>query len=110
MNRHQKTDKGLGGPAAGPDAGALAEQCFLDQGYRVGREPSDWTLGPAEREVQRLLIDGWAKAATEMAPECAAAIVQWHTRRLSHVESDQSRIVVGHDDVAAWPSDVTAVL
>ena len=32
MNRHQKTDKGLGGPAAGPDAGAVAEQCF-----RAGR-------------------------------------------------------------------------
>ena len=105
MNRHQKTDKGLGGRAAGPDAGAVAEQCFLQAGYRVRREPSDWILGPADRDVQRLLIDGWADAATEMAPDRAPAIARWRARRLAHVEAGRSRVVVGHDDLAAWPGD-----
>ena len=103
LNRHQKRDKGLGGPAAGPDAGAVAEQCFVQDGYRVRREPSDWVLGPADRDVQRLLIDGWADAATEMAPDRAPAIARWRARRLAHVDAGRSRVVVGHDDLAAWP-------
>jgi hypothetical protein len=103
MNRHQRTDKGLGGPAAGPDAALRAEQCFAGVGYRVRREPSDWTLGPAEHDMQRLLIDGWAHAATEISPERAAVIERWHARRLAHVDADRSHIVVGHDDLAAWP-------
>jgi SAM-dependent methyltransferase len=104
MNRHQKRDKGLGGSAAGPDAGAIAEQCFLQEGYRVCREPSDWELEPGDRDVQRLLIDGWAEAAMEMAPDRAPDIARWHARRLAHVEAGRSRIVVGHDDLAAWPA------
>lgn len=103
MNRHQQTDKGLGGRAAGPDAGACAERCFAEAGYRVRREPSDWTLGPAEGDVQRLLIGGWADAATEMAPDRASTIARWRARRLAHVAAGRSRIVVGHDDLAAWP-------
>jgi hypothetical protein len=103
MNRHQRTDKGLGGPAAGPDAAIRAEQCFAGVGYRVRREPSDWTLGPAEHDVQRLLIDGWAQAAIETSPERATVIERWHARRLAHLDAGRSRIVVGHDDLAAWP-------
>ena len=104
FNRHQKTDKGLGGGAAGPDAGAVAEQCFLQEGYRVRREASDWVLGQADRDVQRLLIDGWAGAATEMAPDREPAIARWRARRLAHVDAGRSRVVVGHDDLAAWPA------
>ena len=108
FNRHQKTDKGLGGPAAGPDAAAIAEQCFLQAGYRVRREPSDWQLGPAERDLQRLLIEGWADAATEMAPDRAADIARWRARRLAPVEAGHSHVVVGHDDLAAWPGGSAA--
>ena len=103
MNRHQRTDKGLGGPAAGPDAALRAEQCFAGVGYRVRREPSDWTLAPTEHDMQRLLIDGWAHAATEISPERATVIERWHARRLAHVDAGRSHIVVGHDDLAAWP-------
>ena len=103
INRHQKTDKGLGGRAAGPDAGACAERCFAEAGYRVRREPSDWALGPAEGDVQRLLIEGWADAATQMAPDRASTLARWRARRLAHVAAGRSRVVVGHDDLAAWP-------
>ena len=102
MNRHQKTDKGLGGPAAGPDAVLAAEQSFAKAGYRVRREPSGWTLGPGEPDMQRMLIDGWAEAATEMAPDRRAEIANWHARRLAYVDTGRSRLVVGHDDLAAW--------
>jgi hypothetical protein len=53
--------------------------------------------------MQRLLIDGWAQAATEISPERATIIERWHARRLAHVDAGRSHIVVGHDDLAAWP-------
>ena len=105
MNRHQKTDKGLGGPAAGPEAVAAAEQIFAEAGYHVQRAGSDWTLGPADADVQRLLIDGWVQAATEMAPDQASTIADWGSRRLAHVAAGRSRLVVGHDDLAALPRE-----
>ena len=102
LNHHQKRDKGLGGPAEGPDATGTAERCFADEGYRVERAPSDWQLGPDDSAIQRTLIDGWAEAASEVEPERAAAIQDWRERRLAHVNERRSQIVVGHDDLAAW--------
>lgn len=103
FNRHQHTDKGLGGPAAGPDAAEAAAAAFARAGFRVERERSDWVIEHHERELQRQLIDGWAGAASEMAPEIAPQIANWRLRRLNHVESGGSLIVVGHEDMAALP-------
>jgi hypothetical protein len=107
FNRHQKTDKGLGGPASGPDAAAVAERCFANTGFHVRRTPSDWDIGPTDRDMQRVLIDGWARAARDIAPRRARAIAAWHVRRLAHVDAGRSRIVVGHDDLAASPPRAT---
>ncbi len=101
LNRHQKTDKGLGGSAAGPDAAACAARCFAESGYRVWTEPSDWILGSPEQTLQRRLIDGWAEAATELASDNASVIARWRAQRIGHVDAGRSRIVVGHFDVAA---------
>jgi hypothetical protein len=103
MNEHQHRDKGLGGPAAGPDAVAAAERAFEDIGYVVRADASDWIIGREAREFQRELIGGWAQAATEQQPHAAATIAGWHSRRLAHVEAGRSRITVGHHDLAAWP-------
>jgi len=100
LNRHQTTDKGLGGAAAGPEAVDCVVRCFADAGYRVGTDPSDWSLGSAEHELQRRLIEGWAEAATEMRAD-PSAIARWRDRRIAHVDAGRSRIVVGHLDVAA---------
>jgi hypothetical protein len=102
LNRHQERDKGLGGPAAGPDAVACAQRSFAEAGYRVQLEPSDWALGPDVPDLQRMLIDGWAHAATEMAGDRDATITNWRARRLAHVDAGRSRLVVGHDDLGAW--------
>jgi hypothetical protein len=102
MNRHQKSDKGLGGVATGPDGAACAEQCLIDVGYQVRREASDWVLSPDQRGLQRQLMKGWAHAAVAVAPGESQAIDDWLARRLAHVESNRSRITVGHYDVAAW--------
>lgn len=102
MNRHQHRDKGLGGPAEGPDAAACAARCFAAEGYDVTTETSDWVLGPEDAAMQRTLIDGWAEAAAAVAPDDVDAIASWQARRLAHVDAGRSCIVVGHRDVAAW--------
>ena len=102
MNRHQRAnDKGFG-RAEGPDAVDCAERSFAAAGYQVRREASDWMLRPGQDELQRQLMEGWAHAAEEMAPGQASMIHNWLARRLAHVETGRSRVVVGHEDLAAW--------
>jgi hypothetical protein len=102
MNLHQRTDKGLGGPAAGPLAWLVAEHVFEAVGYRVERVSSDWLIAPAAQEFQRQLIEGWAHAAREISPAHSDTIAHWLSRRLEHVHAGRSRIVVGHVDMVAW--------
>jgi hypothetical protein len=102
MNRHQRTsDKGFG-RAAGPDAVDCAERWFAAAGYQVRRERSDWVLAPEQDQLQRQLIEGWAHAAEEIAPEQTPMIRDWLVRRLAHVEAGRSHVIVGHEDLAAW--------
>lgn len=102
VNRHQRSDKGFG-PALGPDAAAVTAKIFERRGYHVERARSDWLLGEAELELQQQLIAGWARAATEMEPSHAFAIAAWQGRRVEHLHAGRSRVVVGHEDLAAWP-------
>ena len=101
VNAHQRTDKGFG-PALGPDAAWFAAQCLADRGYRVDRDRSDWVLASGSAELQRQLVDGWARAAAEIAPARTAFIDAWRSRRLAHIAAGRSQIVVGHEDLAAW--------
>jgi len=102
LNQHQQNnDKGFG-RAAGPDAVAVAERCFAGAGYQVEREPSDWTLAPDARELQRQLIEGWAEAAREIARGQTSMIDDWLHRRLAHVNANRSHVIVCHEDLAAW--------
>jgi hypothetical protein len=101
VNRHQRTDKGFG-PALGPDAIEYAQRCFAARGFVVERARSDWTLGADDGELQRQLIEGWASAAVEIAPDRGAMVDGWRRRRLEHVAAGRSAIVVGHEDLAVW--------
>jgi hypothetical protein len=102
FNRHQHRDKGLGGPAAGPDATEAAIRAFSSAGYHVDSDRSDWNLDPSDADLQRELIAGWAFAAKETDPSAAAVIDAWLARRLEHVEANRSQIMVGHHDIAAY--------
>ncbi len=102
MNRHQRaSDKGFG-RAVGPEAVACAARQFAAVGYHVQRAASDWVLPPDMQELQRQLIGGWADAALEIAPDRAELVASWLARRLAHVEARRSRVIVGHEDLAAW--------
>lgn len=104
LNRHQHTDKGLGGVAAGPDAVRCAKRCFNEVGYEVRVEPTDWNIGPAHADMQRYLVRDWASAAGELAPDLQPRITGWRDRRLAHIDAGRSRIIVRHHDLGAWPA------
>ena len=101
VNEHQRGDKGFG-PALGPTACTVAAECFGAVGYSVEREVSDWHLEPDAGELQRQLIEGWSRAAVQMAPDRAGFLREWTDRRLAHVLEGHSRLVVGHEDLAVW--------
>jgi SAM-dependent methyltransferase len=99
VNRHQRGDKGFG-PALGPGAAAAAVDAFGGLGYEMRTAPSDWVLGPESPALQAALIDGWAAAATEIAPGEAGALRAWGERRRAHAAAGRSQLRVGHRDVA----------
>jgi hypothetical protein len=103
FNQHQARDKGLGGPAAGPGAVDAAVAAFEAVGYRLRRQQSDWTLSPAQHELQHQLIQGWADAAMETAPGASEMIQAWLAVRLAHLAAGRSHVTVCHEDLAAWP-------
>jgi len=109
FNRHQARDKGLGGPAAGPDAVNCAQSAFAPVGYELRRRQSNWVLRPEQRGLQHQLIEGWAEAAIEVAPKAGEMIRSWLLRRLEHVRVGRSHVIVGHDDLIAWPSSLKSM-
>lgn len=100
LNAHQLRDKGFG-PALGPRAAEIATRAFDARGYTTDRQRTDWLLGPETGQLQRELIDGWAEAAIDMAPERAGEIDRWRERRLDHVDARRSFVRVGHEDLIA---------
>ena len=92
FNRHQRTDKGLGGRAMGPAAVACVVRTFTEMGYTVRQEISDWSVRAEDAELQRQLIDGWAHAAAEIAPDLEGTVTRWRARRLQHVDAGRSGV------------------
>jgi hypothetical protein len=101
VNRHQRTEKSFG-RALGPDASARASDILNGLGYEVVRDRSDWVLDREANELQCQLIEGWAAAATEIAPAETELIAGWRRRRIEHVRAGQSSLTVGHEDLGAF--------
>ena len=102
---HQRRDKGLG-PALGPQAAVAAARACRAAGYRVRSARSDWHVAAADNgeaaQLQRQLIDGIARAATQQAPRHAAALSDWRQRRIGAIA--ETELTVGHVDLIALPS------
>jgi SAM-dependent methyltransferase len=103
LNQHQLRDKGLGGPATGPNAHQRAVHWFRAAGYTVQETAADWDVTASAMQFQHELIVGLAGAAAEQRPEASAALEAWRARRLEHLAAGRSRVVVGHHDLVAWP-------
>lgn len=107
FNAHQRRDKGLGG-ALGGDAHSALAKAMADHGYRINEAETPWRLAAGKSALyplMRSLIEGWANAATEQAPEAASRIAQWRDERLHHVAKGEVGIWVGHRDLLALPAD-----
>jgi hypothetical protein len=103
VNAHQRTDKGFG-PALGPAAAAFAIATFEALGYTVALGPSDWTMGPDDRDMQNEILAGWASAARDMDTLPHDDITAWLARRRDAVAGGRSSLYVGHVDFLAIPS------
>jgi SAM-dependent methyltransferase len=102
VNRHQSRDKGFGpalGPRAALDAPAMLERC----GYRAEEASTPWAIGPGETALQTELVDGWARAAVEIAPTQVGRIDHWRSRRHQCITTGESSLRVGHRDLLGWP-------
>lgn len=100
FNRHQRRNKGLGGPALGPDgAGALAAG-LKARGYAVELAASPWRLeAPRDAALMDAFCGGVAGAAEEAGAASAAAWLQ--ARRAAATST--SHCIVGHVDLLALP-------
>ena len=102
FDAHQRRDKGFGA-ALGPRAAACAARALELRDYRVERVRADWRLGPDDAALQAALLDGWARAAAEAAPESREVFDAWLGRRLAQLGSGRSWLTVGHEDLLATP-------
>ena len=100
QNLHQSTDKGFG-PALGTDAWLVAQSLLAQAGFEVHVVDSSWQCGKGDQALLKTLIEGWASAATEIAPDESRAIEQWCRQRLRQVASGKLEVSVGHQDIAA---------
>ncbi|RUR53218.1 glycosyltransferase family 4 protein [Vreelandella populi] len=102
---HQRRDKGLGDALGGQAHQALVDA--LEQAnYHVELASTPWRLAaenPAHQPLMRALIEGWAEAATEQAPEAATRIGEWREQRMRSVACGEVGIWVGHCDLLALP-------
>ena len=103
VNRHQRTDKGLG-PALGPCAAKTAVVAFERDGYAVMHGLADWDFGPADRTIQTEVLSGWAAAAREIGDPPQPEIFDWLKRRCELIAAGRSSLRVGHVDLLARPT------
>ncbi len=102
VNRHQRSDKGLG-PALGPTAASVCAARLKARGYRVETRASDWRLDAGQAKLGAALIDGWVDAACEVVPHRAAALRAWGESRARALARGEVELVVGHQDVLGLP-------
>lgn len=92
FNRHQRSEKGFGGPALGPDAPQAMRAGLEARGYRVFTAATPWRIGADQAALLSALVDGIAGAVPE--GECWRAVRQQETRFG----------YVGHQDILAVPA------
>ncbi|OWV29003.1 glycosyltransferase [Halomonas campaniensis] len=104
---HQQRDKGLGDALGGQAHEALID-ALEGADYRVEQAETPWQLAAGSQEQLPLmvaLLEGWAEAATEQAPEAAARIATWLQQRQQAVANGELGIWVGHCDLLAMPQE-----
>lgn len=106
FNAHQQRDKGFGAALGGRAHFELVTRLNA-AGFDVEEAESPWRLTAGQAEHTALLhplIEGWAQAAIEQAPEAHERIDAWRTQRLAQVNAGELGAVVVHRDMWARPA------
>ena len=98
FNEDQRRDKGMGGPALGPEAVAFLTRLLESRGFHVRIATSPWQLTPQDGNLQRALVTGITAAVADRIP--AAALAEWQQFR-----ERTGSCYVGHLDLLALPAD-----
>ncbi|MGB0696486.1 MAG: hypothetical protein ACPGOY_12630 [Rhodospirillaceae bacterium] len=97
---HQTQDKGFGGPAAGPQGGALIRDALAAKGFNVTTGASPWVLTKeAHGPLMQQLLSGIDEAVSESGPVTEESMYAW----IDHRQARCRLIEVGHLDVLALP-------
>jgi hypothetical protein len=99
---HQRRDAD-GRRMLGPDAVRVVTERFAAAGWRTRTASTPWRLGEGDRALAAAWLDGWVDAAVEQRPELAGAADDLRRRRRAQAEAGDLRVVVGHEDLLAWP-------
>jgi len=102
FNAHQRR-KAHGRRLLGPGAAGVVAALFADAGWQVRREATPWRLGPADAELVLEWLDGWVAAAVAQRPELGTDAAGYLDHRRAQVADGALSVVVGHEDVLAWP-------
>jgi len=102
FNAHQRSDKGLG-PALGPNAPAVTAATARRRGLSVERAASPWRLSAGDEALQAALLADRYQAAAAQAPDNAEELAAWAAARQTRIDSGDSGVVVGHEDLLVWP-------
>ncbi|HEU5157894.1 MAG TPA: SAM-dependent methyltransferase [Streptosporangiaceae bacterium] len=92
----------------GPDAVGVAVAAFERCGATVHRRASPWRLGPDQSALIARWLQGWVAAAVEQRPDLAGPADAYLCRRLAACAAGELRVVVGHDDLLALPTEETS--
>ena len=106
LARHQMTDKGFGPAAGGGAAKALKAALAGGRGV-LALARSDWVLDPTEDALQKVLLDGYAAAASTIADR-PHEVAAWAQRRRRQITAGRSRLRVGHLDLLFLPLSAEA--
>ena len=100
FNAHQLTDKGLGGPAAGPGAHHHLVTALRAKGYALAEDDTPWRLSAAEDGAMiDALVTGWAGVVVGVAGVTAAMAEDWLAAR----RGATAALAIGHRDLYARP-------
>lgn len=100
---HQRTDKGFGGGALGPEAVVHLAKALRAPGWSVATATSDWRIGTEDQAMLAVMLDGVVSATIEARPDDEDAIRAWQADRGVDLDAGRLTLDVGHIDLLALP-------
>lgn len=95
FNTDQRTDKGLMGVAAGPDAPTAIVKSFERRGFEIAEAETPWVLSTSDAALMREFVPGFASACLKTGRVDQCTVEEWRAR-------ERTGALVGHVDTFAW--------